>query len=72
MSAKGSPKSPKKKLTVADTLYKKLRKDGTVDPSNLSQSDYDKVTSFIKTTFPRATRVQQELDDSLKRVSHGC
>ncbi len=62
-------RNPKRKLCVSDTLYKKLRKDGTVDPSPLSQADFDNVTEFIQTTFPKAARVQKELDDSLKRVS---
>ena len=39
-----------------------------MDLKPLQQPDYDLVHNFIKAAFPKASRVQKEIDQTLKRV----
>jgi hypothetical protein len=55
--------------SASDFMYKKLLPDGTVDSKSLQKTDHDLVHHFIKTAFPKATRAQKEIEQTLKRVS---
>jgi len=49
-------------------IYRKLKADGTINSKPLNQTEYDATIQYIRRVFPKATRVQREIEQTLKRT----
>jgi len=53
---------------MSRNLYKKILPGGKLDDKALSQSDYDLTVQYIKKCFPKASKLQKNIEQTLKRT----